>query len=138
MTYPACPVESIVQKQISKDEIYSNSSSSDDEPPNAVVTKSPKIKQDDSIEPGAADNTDAADSVSDKKCDEDPQSFVNEMKRAADQMAGFMYEPTSGLYYDCKTGYYFNAVSKCVDCDSLICPYQRPVFLGLKTFFNVM
>lgn len=39
-------------------------------------------------------------------------AFVDEMKKAAaiaDRMAGFVYEPTSGLYYDRGTGYYYNS-----------------------------
>ena len=41
-------------------------------------------------------------------------SFIDEIKAAAENaqnLAGFIYEPTSGLYYDSKTGYYYNAVS---------------------------
>lgn len=38
--------------------------------------------------------------------------FVNEIKAQAEintwNQAGFVYEPTSGLYYDTKTGYYYN------------------------------
>lgn len=43
-----------------------------------------------------------------------PQAFIDEIKQAAENaqnQMGFVYEPTSGLYYDCKTGYYYNAVS---------------------------
>ncbi|XP_037945276.1 angiogenic factor with G patch and FHA domains 1-like isoform X2 [Teleopsis dalmanni] len=38
--------------------------------------------------------------------------FVAEIRKAADEaqhLNGFVYEPTSGLYYDHKTGYYYNA-----------------------------
>lgn len=40
-------------------------------------------------------------------------SFIAEIKNAAHQAQnemGFIYEPTSGLYYDSRTGYYYNAV----------------------------
>lgn len=42
-----------------------------------------------------------------------PLGFIEEIKQAAENaqnQTGFVYEPTSGLYYDCKTGYYYNAV----------------------------
>lgn len=42
-----------------------------------------------------------------------PLGFIEEIKQAAENAqkeTGFVYEPTSGLYYDCKTGYYYNAV----------------------------
>lgn len=41
-------------------------------------------------------------------------NFISEIKNAAleaQNHTGFIYEPTSGLYYDSKTGYYYNAVS---------------------------
>lgn len=44
---------------------------------------------------------------------EEPLSFLDEIKQAAQNCANhtdFVYEPTSGLYYDKKTGYYYNAV----------------------------
>jgi hypothetical protein len=38
--------------------------------------------------------------------------FINEIKNQAMvnsfEQAGFIYEPTSGLYWDSKTGYYYN------------------------------
>lgn len=40
-------------------------------------------------------------------------NFIADIKNAAHQAqndAGFIYEPTSGLYYDSRTGYYYNAV----------------------------
>lgn len=40
-------------------------------------------------------------------------NFIAEIKNAAHQAqndTGFIYEPTSGLYYDSRTGYYYNAV----------------------------
>jgi OCRE domain len=51
--------------------------------------------------------------------DEQPSSqiikdYVQDIKNAAEnaqQMAGYIYEPTSGLYYHSETGYYYNAVS---------------------------
>lgn len=42
-----------------------------------------------------------------------PLGFIEEIKQAAENAQkemGFVYEPTSGLYYDSKTGYYYNAV----------------------------
>lgn len=45
---------------------------------------------------------------------EEAQSFLDEIKEAAQNCSNhtdFVYEPTSGLYYDKKTGYYYNAVS---------------------------
>jgi len=45
----------------------------------------------------------------------DAFSFVDEMRQAAkhaENLNNFVYEPTSGLYYDHKTGYYYNAVNK--------------------------
>lgn len=48
------------------------------------------------------------------------QNFIAEIKNAAHQAqseTGFIYEPTSGLYYDSRTGYYYNAV--CCFCPSL-------------------
>lgn len=46
-----------------------------------------------------------------------PLDFIEEIKQAAENAqkeTGFVYEPTSGLYYDCKTGYYYNAVGSLV------------------------
>jgi OCRE domain len=42
------------------------------------------------------------------------KDYVQDIKNAAEnaqQMAGYIYEPTSGLYYHSETGYYYNAVS---------------------------
>lgn len=42
------------------------------------------------------------------------KTFLEEIKEAAESAQNetdFIYEPTSGLYYDQKTGYYYNAVS---------------------------
>lgn len=42
-------------------------------------------------------------------------NFIADIKNAAHQAQnemGFIYEPTSGLYYDSRTGYYYNAVGK--------------------------
>lgn len=39
--------------------------------------------------------------------------FIADIKNAAHEAqndTGFIYEPTSGLYYDSRTGYYYNAV----------------------------
>lgn len=44
---------------------------------------------------------------------QEPISFVDEIRQAAENFQnenGFVYEPTSGLYYDRATGYYYNAV----------------------------
>lgn len=41
-------------------------------------------------------------------------SIAEEIRSAAEdalKQTGFVYEPTSGMYYDYKTGYYYNAVS---------------------------
>lgn len=43
----------------------------------------------------------------------EPASFIDEIRQAAENIQnenGFVYEPTSGLYYDRITGYYYNAV----------------------------
>lgn len=43
------------------------------------------------------------------------KSIVDDIKNAAheaQQASSFIYEPTSGLYYDSRTGYYYNAVSE--------------------------
>lgn len=40
-------------------------------------------------------------------------NFIADIKNAAQEAQnsmGFIYEPTSGLYYDSRTGYYYNAV----------------------------
>lgn len=41
--------------------------------------------------------------------------FINDIKEAATnvayEQAGFIFEPTSGLWYDQKSGYYYNSVS---------------------------
>lgn len=48
-----------------------------------------------------------------KVTEQQPISFVDEIRQAAENIQnenGFVYEPTSGLYYDRVTGYYYNAV----------------------------
>ncbi|GAB0094611.1 angiogenic factor with G patch and FHA domains 1 [Sergentomyia squamirostris] len=43
---------------------------------------------------------------------EDPMKFIQEIKSVAEEaqrVAGFVYEPVSGLYYDNNSGYYYNA-----------------------------
>lgn len=53
------------------------------------------------------------------------RSLADEVKKVAEsamQQTGFVYEETSGMYYDYNTGYYYNAVS------NLLMP------LWLKTF----
>lgn len=45
-------------------------------------------------------------------------NFIADIKNAAQEAQnnmGFIYEPTSGLYYDSRTGYYYNAVSTIPD-----------------------
>jgi hypothetical protein len=45
---------------------------------------------------------------------EESQSLAEQVKEAAQsamQLTGFVYEETSGMYYDYNTGYYYNAVS---------------------------
>jgi hypothetical protein len=45
---------------------------------------------------------------------EERQSVAEQVKEAAQnamQQTGFVYEETSGMYYDYNTGYYYNAVS---------------------------
>lgn len=37
---------------------------------------------------------------------------IKEAAESACQQTGFVYEPTSGMYYDYSTGYYYNAVSR--------------------------
>lgn len=51
----------------------------------------------------------------DNDSDDNGLKFVEKIKAAAQaavEQNGFVYEPTSGLYYDNKTGYYYNAVIK--------------------------
>lgn len=46
---------------------------------------------------------------------EETWSLAEQVKEAAQtamQLTGFVYEETSGMYYDYSTGYYYNAVSK--------------------------
>lgn len=46
---------------------------------------------------------------------DEPKNFLDEIKEAAQNCQNhtdFVYEPTSGLYYDRKTGYYYNAVRR--------------------------
>jgi hypothetical protein len=48
------------------------------------------------------------------KGEEEQQSLAEQVKEAAQnamQLTGFVYEETSGMYYDYNTGYYYNAVS---------------------------
>lgn len=47
----------------------------------------------------------------------EPKSLADDIKEAAEmaiQNTGFVYEETSGMYYDYNTGYYYNAVSNCI------------------------
>lgn len=42
------------------------------------------------------------------------QDLAEEVKQVAEEAltrTGFVYEPISGMYYDYKSGYYYNAVS---------------------------
>jgi hypothetical protein len=48
------------------------------------------------------------------KGEEEKQSLAEQVKEAAQsamQLTGFVYEETSGMYYDYNTGYYYSAVS---------------------------
>jgi hypothetical protein len=48
------------------------------------------------------------------KEEEEKQSLAEQVKEAAQnamQLTGFVYEETSGMYYDYNTGYYYSAVS---------------------------
>lgn len=61
-----------------------------------------------SDEPSASDNI-----TSNTTSEPSANSFIADIKDAAHQAqndTGFIYEPTSGLYYDSRTGYYYNAV----------------------------
>lgn len=42
---------------------------------------------------------------------ESVEKVVKEVAEDAMKQTGFVYEATSGLYYDYNTGYYYNAVS---------------------------
>lgn len=65
-----------------------------------------------------------AESESSKVTDQpQPISFVDEIRQAAESIQnenGFVYEPTSGLYYDRATGYYYNAVCR-IECWIWLC-----------------
>lgn len=55
----------------------------------------------------------AGDSTNQPTSEPSANSFIDDIKNAAHQAqndTGFIYEPTSGLYYDSRTGYYYNAV----------------------------
>lgn len=46
------------------------------------------------------------------------ENLVEQVKEAAEnamQQTGFVYEATSGMYYDYNTGYYYNAVSNVIN-----------------------
>lgn len=50
-----------------------------------------------------------------KETDNERKSVAEDIKEAAEQAMqsmGFVYEATSGMYYDYNTGYYYNAVSR--------------------------
>ncbi|XP_055916575.1 angiogenic factor with G patch and FHA domains 1 isoform X2 [Eupeodes corollae] len=56
-----------------------------------------------------------------------PLSLVDEIREAAEAAqndTGFVYEPTSGLYYDQRTGYYYNAEYGLYFDDSTGCYYK--------------
>lgn len=68
-----------------------------------------KISTDNDKQP-ASDNT-ATTTTSEPSAND----FIADIKSAAHQAqndTGFIYEPTSGLYYDSRTGYYYNAVKR--------------------------
>lgn len=57
---------------------------------------------------------------------ENANNFIADIKNAAQQaqnQMGFIYEPTSGLYYDSRTGYYYNAV--CIIIKFVICMHAN-------------
>lgn len=50
-----------------------------------------------------------------EQTENEPKSLTENIKEAAElamQNMGFVYEETSGMYYDYNTGYYYNAVRK--------------------------
>lgn len=59
-------------------------------------------------------STDEKTEVQANDTDSSTNNFIADIKNAAHQAqneTGFIYEPTSGLYYDSRTGYYYNAVN---------------------------
>lgn len=49
-----------------------------------------------------------------EEVDNEPKNVAEDIKEAAElamKHMGFVYEETSGMYYDYNTGYYYNAVS---------------------------
>lgn len=49
-----------------------------------------------------------------EKKEQSQTNFIDEIRKAAEiaqNKTDFVYEPHSGLYYDSKTGYYYNAVN---------------------------
>lgn len=70
-----------------------------------------------SLEKGSSDNDEKPvdeTTTTAATAEPNPNSFIADIKNAAHQAqndTGFIYEPTSGLYYDSRTGYYYNAVT---------------------------
>lgn len=71
-----------------------------------------------SINPPVKSEKDTSPSAENKKesspasAEKDPENFIEDIKSAAEAQSlknGFIYEPTSGLFYDTATGYYYNA-----------------------------
>lgn len=58
-------------------------------------------------------------------------NFLDDIKEAAlncQNHTDFVFEPTSGLYYDTKTGYYYNAVCQHY-IDSILCEIMNELFM---------
>lgn len=65
--------------------------------------------------PEKSSTDDKSDVVQSNDTEPSTNNFIADIKNAAHQAQnemGFIYEPTSGLYYDSRTGYYYNAVSE--------------------------
>lgn len=78
---------------------------------NTTAAADPVKQESDSDEAADEKGPDKATSSPAKK-ENDPESFIDDIKSAAEAQSlknGFIYEPTSGLYYDTSTGYYYNA-----------------------------
>lgn len=65
----------------------------------------------------------------------DVKAFVADIKKTAEEFNyqnRYIYEPTSGLYYDPETGYYYNAVRLVFACVRLMILIQAS-FSDLRT-----
>lgn len=64
----------------------------------------------------------------------DAFSLVDEMREAAakaENLNNFVFEPTSGLYYDQKSGYYYNAVINLSFMILIKFSYSNLYFIGI-------